>query len=133
MDKKNKPKNGSISLKQGKATMIIWEDREQQFGVFFVAKQMRQALKRSRPGFYTERLRGIMRDLERGGLFAIPECKRRLKSLAPGAKDLNQQYLKVICGWLGQLEMFRRVNTKPKPESAIKKYCDNYDRIFVGG
>ena len=126
METKDKPKDGSIQLKAGKAT-IQWQGKAVPFGVFFVANQVRQTLRRSRQGFYTDKVRAIMRDLERGGLFAIPECKKRLEGLAPGAKDLNQQYVKMVCGWLGQLWSFRQVKTGgvQKPD-----YGKEYERIF---
>ena len=124
--KENKPKDGQISLKQGKAT-IVWQHREQPFGVFFVVARMREAVRNSRQGFYTTRLRAIIRDLERGGMFAIPEAKKRLEGLAAGAKDINQQFVKMICGWMGQLWQFRNVKTGGTQKPNYRK---EYERIF---
>lgn len=129
--KENKPKDGQISLKQGKAS-IVWKGREVPFGVFFVVARMREAVRNSRQGFYTTRLRAIIRDLERGGMFAIPEAKKRLEGLAAGAKDINQQFVKMVCGWMGQLVMFRNVRTGVK-ENTNKAFRDNFDKIFAGG
>ena len=120
-----KSKNGSISLKQGKAT-IIWQDKEQPFGIFFITSVARRALKKSRQGFYTNRIQSICKELDHGGIFAILSAKKQLEALSAGS-DINRQFIKMICGWLGQIMMFKNVKTGAKPKNLFR---DNFDTIF---
>lgn len=124
--KKDKPKNGSISLKAGKAT-IVWQDKERDFGIFFVTDQMRRAIRNSRQGFYTDRIRGIAKQLESRGVFGIAEAKKRLEALSAGS-DINKQYLKQIVSWLANIDMFKRMKTGGKQKT---DYGKEYERIFM--
>lgn len=124
----DKQKNGTVSLKAGKTT-IVWEDREQAFGIYFVVGQIKKVLQKTRPGLYSDRIRSYCRELEGGGFLAIPGVREKLKTLKAGT-DINRNFLDMIIGWLGQIEMFKRIKTGAQPESPNKKYAENYDRIF---
>lgn len=127
-ENQEKPKNGSIQMKGGKC-IITWRDKQEPFGILFVTKELRNAIKKSRPGFYTSTFRRYARELESGGIFIVPEIKEKLTALKAG-KDINRQFIDCIISWLNTLWNFRNVKTGGK-DNPNKKYQENYDKIFA--
>ena len=118
--------NGTIKFHDGKS-FIIWENQEQEFGIDFVKRQMRQAIKRSRKGFYTDKIHSYIKELDRNGLFAVKPVKTKLSNLAI-ATDINKNMIKTILSWLDNIIMFKSINTgKAKHKN---NYYENIERIF---
>lgn len=122
-------KIGSIQLSGGKCT-IQMKDGPEPFGVLFVCKQMRRAVKTANPRGYAKLIRSYVSDLEYGGLRAIPAVKRKLKTLSADKRKGVQDCCKAWIGWLGQIEMFKNVNSGKKRDQSQRNWNKNFDSIF---
>lgn len=113
-----KPKVGSIQFKDGGAT-IVTEEGTVPFNVDFILEHGKKALRKSRPGFYTSRIRGYLKEIETRGLDAIPDIKPKLEALKAG-RDINREFINQINQWLNYLNMLKNIKTAPKPEEEVK-------------
>lgn len=107
-------KEGSIQFKNGKA-LIVKNRRQVEFNIDYVVAQCRIALKNSRPGFYTNKIREYLKELQTEGLDAIPKIKPKLDTLK-SARDINRDFINQIQQWLNYLGMFKNIKTTPTEE-----------------
>ena len=112
--KETPPAIGNIQLKEGKA-QIMTVDGLIAFDLDYVVGLIKKALRNSRPGYYTEKIRGYAAILKAEGLDGIDIVTPRMKILCSG-REVNKQFLNHISDLLGKLKMFRNINTAPKEE-----------------
>ena len=130
-----KTKPGTMQVKDGKMRIYLNDDW-QDFGVDYVAKDMRKIAKPVRGGRitgYAPLLRTWAGELEAKGLAAIKPIQERLKVYWGCSEHWMREDCKVWHGWLNQIYQFRNINTKkdkPTAAKAIKAFGDNFDSIF---
>ena len=113
----DKPKVGNIQLSGGKAQLIT-EDGPVTFDLSYVIKQINTALKNSRQGYYTNKVRSYVKILKQDGLDGIDIVLPRFKALSIGS-DANKSFINQIHEWLEKLKMFRNIKTEvPKEEKS---------------
>jgi hypothetical protein len=131
MAEENKKSNiGSISMKNGRATIVIdKEGTTEEFGLYFVVSRMRASV-RGLNTPYGYIIRGYANVLTEKGLHFIPALRVRLKTLSAdrrqGIRDLCKQWDQ----WLNYVSMMSKMKSCTK-ESPNKKYRENYEKVFA--
>ena len=112
--KETPPAIGNIQLKEGKA-QIMTIDGLVAFDLDYVIGLIKKALKGSRYGFYTNKIRGYAQILKEDGLDGIDIVTPRMKALCAG-REVNKQFLNMIMEYLSKLKMFKNIKTAPPKE-----------------
>ena len=130
-----KPNPGAMQISGGKMRMYL-NDEWQDFGVAYIAKDMRKIAKpiKGRVHAYAPFLRLWATELERKGMHAIQDVQERLKAFFGCSEKWMGQDCRIWHGWLQQIWQFRNCTGKKDKPPAVeenKNFRENFDKIFT--
>ena len=121
--KEEKPVIGNIQFKGGKAS-IITEEGEIPFDLNYIIGLVKKALKGSREGYYTKKIRECIKKLKNEGVDSVESVMSKIKALSAGS-DVNREFLKHIYELLSKIKMFKNIRTtseeEKKEEQTVEK------------
>ena len=127
--KVDKPQPGSISLRNGKATIIVDENgKTEDFGIDFVARHMKKSTTNV-GGFYAKMIRKLSDELRSCGMTSVPRVQKVLKTLAADKRQGIRECCKQWDAWLRQILMFKNIKTGSQLSNPHKNFRDNFDKI----
>ncbi len=130
----DKPKNGSMQIKNGKMFMYL-NDAWQDFGISYVVSDMRRIAKpvKGRKSAYAPILVNIAGILDHEGITGINKAQEYLKQFWGCSEKWMAQDCRIWYQWLQHIWQFRNCTGKkdvPIHAEANKAFRDNYDKTF---